>query len=456
MNVRAISTELIAALRTLVGSRSEILVRIRRGIAANIFGQFVSVAIQLAMLPVLLANWGVERFGIWTLISVVPSYLAMADLGFTTAATSKMTMAIGRGDEAAARNIFKCVLAINLTLAVLGTAVGGAILYFWSADALSFGQVVDGAEIKFALMCFVIATLFSLGWNAMAGALKASAQYALATLIGDSNRLIESLIVLAVVGLLHGGIAQVAATMMVARILATLVGALVVHKRVPWAAFSLKGVDLRELKSLARPALTVIAIPIGYAFSLQGMILVVGAAIDVRAVALFSATRTVGRLSSQAVALANHASMPELARAAGADDWGRASRLIWLNILAAVLVAILFMGGVNLLGPRLIAIWSGGHLEPGRMLLLLISSACAIQAMTNASGNMLIALNSHDRYAYAFLGMSVLGVSSAWLIAPVFGLSGVALSGLVIEATLLVITLIEVRRRIRQHMGGGR
>lgn len=456
MKVQDIANESISALRTLIGSRSEVLVRIRRGIAANIFGQFVSVAIQLAMLPVLLAHWGVERFGVWTLISVVPSYLAMADLGFTTAATSKMTMAIGRGDGGAARNIFKGVLVLNLGLMVIGTGIAGIALYFWSADAFSFGQAVDGAEIKLAVMWLVIATLVSLGWNAMSGSLKANGQYALATLIGDSNRLIESLVVLAAVGLFHGGIVEVAAAMMVVRTLAALMGAVVVRRRVSWVDFSLTGVDMRELKSLARPALTVIAIPIGYSFSLQGMILVVGAAIDVRAVALYSATRTVGRLSSQAVALANHASMPELARAAGANDWGRASRLIWLNILAAAVVAVLFMGGVNLLGPRLIAIWSGGHLEPGRMLLLLISAACAIQAMTNASGNMLIALNSHDRYAYAFLAMSVLGVVSAWLLAPSFGLSGVAASGVVIETVLLLITVFEVRRRIHQHMGEDR
>ena len=31
------------------------------------------------------AGWGVAVFGVWTLISVVPAYLGMADLGFTRA-----------------------------------------------------------------------------------------------------------------------------------------------------------------------------------------------------------------------------------------------------------------------------------------------------------------------------------------------------------------------------------
>jgi O-antigen/teichoic acid export membrane protein len=454
MKIQDIATESVSALRTLVGSRSAILVRIRRGIAANIFGQVVSIAIQLAMLPVLLANWGVAVFGVWTLISVVPAYLGMADLGFTTAATSKMAMAIGRGDEAGARRTFQGVLVLNLALTVVGILTAAALLYVWSADALTFGHVVDGVTIKYALLFFVIATFFSLGWNAVAGTLKADGQYALATVYSDSIRLMDCLASLIVAGLFHGDIAQVAASMMIVRVLAALIGMVMVRRRVSWVRYGLKGVDLGELKSLARPALAVLAIPIGYSLSLQGMILVVGALIDVRAVALYSATRTVGRLSSQAVALANHASMPELARAAGANDWVRAGRLIWLNILAAAIVAVLFLAGVNLIGPQLIHLWSGGHLEPGRMLLLLISAACAIQAMSNASGNMLIALNSHDRYAYVFLAMAILAVGAAFVVAPPFGLTGVAVSGVVIELVMLTVAIVEVRRRIRQHMTG--
>ncbi len=454
MKIQDIATESVSALRTLVGSRSAILVRIRRGIAANIFGQVVSIAIQLAMLPVLLANWGVAVFGVWTLISVVPAYLGMADLGFTTAATSKIAMAIGRGDEAGARRTFQGVLALNLALTVVGILTAAALLYVWSADALTFGHVVDGVTIKYALLFFVIATFFSLGWNAVAGTLKADGQYALATVYSDSIRLMDCLASLVVAGLFHGDIAQVAASMMIVRVLAALIGMVMVRRRVSWVRYGLKGVDLGELKSLARPALAVLAIPIGYSLSLQGMILVVGALIDVRAVALYSATRTVGRLSSQAVALANHASMPELARAAGANDWVRAGRLIWLNILAAAIVAVLFLAGVNLIGPQLIHLWSGGHLEPGRMLLLLISAACAIQAMSNASGNMLIALNSHDRYAYVFLAMAILAVGAAFVVAPPFGLTGVAVSGVVIELVMLTVAIVEVRRRIRQHMSG--
>lgn len=454
MKIQDIASESVSALRTLVGSRSAILVRIRRGIAANIFGQVVSVAIQLAMLPVLLANWGVAVFGVWTLISVVPAYLGMADLGFTTAATSKMAMAIGRGDEDGARRTFQGVLVLNLGLSIVGILAAAAILYVWSAEALSFGHVVDGVTIKFAVLFFVVATFFSLGWNAVAGTLKADGQYALATVYSDSIRLMDCVASLVVAGLFHGDIAQVAASMMIVRVLAALIGMVMVRRRVAWVRYSLVGVDLRELKSLARPALAVLAIPIGYSLSLQGMILVVGALIDVRAVALYSATRTVGRLSSQAVALANHASMPELARAAGANDWGRAGRLIWLNILAAAIVAVLFLAGVNLIGPQLIHLWSGGHLEPGRMLLLMISAACAVQAMSNASGNMLIALNSHDRYAYAFLAMAMLGVGAAFVVAPPFGLTGVAVSGVVIELVMLSVAIVEVRRRIRQHMSG--
>ena len=76
--------------------------RIISGFGANAFGQTVSIVIQLFSLPLFLYYWDTSTYGAWLILSAVPAYLTMADVGMVNAAGNKMTMALGRSDTAEA------------------------------------------------------------------------------------------------------------------------------------------------------------------------------------------------------------------------------------------------------------------------------------------------------------------------------------------------------------------
>ena len=73
--------------------------RIGRALGAGAFGQAVTVLVQLASIPLFLRYWGIERYGEWLILSAIPSYLALSDLGFGSAAANEMTMAAGAGNR---------------------------------------------------------------------------------------------------------------------------------------------------------------------------------------------------------------------------------------------------------------------------------------------------------------------------------------------------------------------
>ncbi|THD09540.1 hypothetical protein [Metallibacterium scheffleri] len=65
--------------------------RILHGLGANAYGQLVAVVIQLAGVPILLHAWGTQLYGEWLILAAIPTYLLMADLGFSQSAGNDMT-----------------------------------------------------------------------------------------------------------------------------------------------------------------------------------------------------------------------------------------------------------------------------------------------------------------------------------------------------------------------------
>src|ERR1700730_1808923 len=107
--------------------------RIASGMGANALGQVITIGTQLAALPIYLHFWDTTRYGIWLMLSAVPSYFSMADVGMVSAAGNKMTMELGSGDSQAANRTFQSALVF-----MLGSCGGLSVI---SLLALAFVSV---------------------------------------------------------------------------------------------------------------------------------------------------------------------------------------------------------------------------------------------------------------------------------------------------------------------------
>src|ERR1700676_1377462 len=80
-------------------SRSGLPRRLLHGLGANSLNPIVAAAIQLGSVPLLLHAWGVAKYGDWLILSAIPSYLSLSDIGFGDASGSDMTMRVAAGDR---------------------------------------------------------------------------------------------------------------------------------------------------------------------------------------------------------------------------------------------------------------------------------------------------------------------------------------------------------------------
>ncbi len=73
--------------------------RLVRGVSATAFGTGVTAVVQLVSVPLFLWAWGVAGYGDWLLLSTIPAYFGMSDIGFCAVAGNEMSMRAARGDR---------------------------------------------------------------------------------------------------------------------------------------------------------------------------------------------------------------------------------------------------------------------------------------------------------------------------------------------------------------------
>jgi O-antigen/teichoic acid export membrane protein len=159
--------------------------RIVAGVGANAYGQIITIGIQLLALPVFLHYWDARRYGAWLMLSAVPSYFSLADVGMVTTTGNKMTMEIGRGNFYSANRTFQSALVFMVCACAAVFAVTVLVLAFVHLPA------VANAEYRLTLGLLITAALLAL-FNGLAEAVfRATGRYGIGTMAGQSIRLLE-------------------------------------------------------------------------------------------------------------------------------------------------------------------------------------------------------------------------------------------------------------------------
>ena len=81
--------------------------RLIKSFGANTVGQGLNIVVQLFSIPLYLSAWGTHLYGEWLLLTTIPAYLIMSDMGLTSVAGNNMTMQVGSTDRSTALATFQ-------------------------------------------------------------------------------------------------------------------------------------------------------------------------------------------------------------------------------------------------------------------------------------------------------------------------------------------------------------
>jgi O-antigen/teichoic acid export membrane protein len=411
---------------------SPLLRRIVASTGANLYGQATSIGIQLLSLPLFLSYWGLETYGHWLVLSAIPAYFSMADVGMVSATGNRMTMLVGQGAQERATRAFQGAVAFTSVVCAAVAVVAMAVI------ALMPQSLQPSSDSRLALAALILGVLLSLFGGLPEAVFRATHRYAFAMFAANTARLLE--FAGGFVGLwLYGSFLSVAVGMLLPRIAATVWMVLHARRTSPEFEWGTRHATMADIKESAAPAVAFMAFPAGNAIAFQGVTMVVAATLGPAATAVFNTYRTLSRVTVQGTAVFGNALWTEFSRMYGTGDMSRLSVIYKRSWLTGIGVSVLASGAVYVLAPYMLQVWSKGKIEFMPELMLVAMAYAAVAGFWHVSRTLLLATNRHSRLAWQYLAVSAATLPAAWWLGGSFGLIGAMASMLVAELVLMTL-----------------
>lgn len=409
------------------------------GSGANAFGQAITIGIQLFSLPLFLHYWDAATYGAWLILSAIPSYLSMADVGMVTAAGNKMTIAIGQRDREQANRVFQSALLFMLIVCGLI-----AVLVLPTALWMPLPGITATPDYRVALAFLSGGVLIAIFSGLTEAIFKATGRYPLGTLLSNLVRLAEwggAMLGLALVG----SFSAVAAGGLLARTFGLIFITAAASSGQHGIRWSVRGAKADEVRAMVKPAFSFMLFPLANALSFQGITLLVGQTLGPAAVALFNTYRTLARVAVQATSVFSHALWPEFSRLYGEGGAAAVLPLYRRTTRLGIVLSILLSIGLYIVAPLLLRLWTHGAItfEPLLMLVMLIYAA--VGGSAHVPRIFLLATNKHSRLALWLLMLAIASLGLAAVIGKIWGTVGFGVAMLITEVGALWVC----RRLIR-------
>jgi O-antigen/teichoic acid export membrane protein len=422
--------------------------RLMRGFGATALGPVTSAFIQLGAVPLLLHAWGAAKYGDWLLLSAIPSYLTLSDLGFGDASGSAMAMRVAANDREGALEVFQSSWMLVTLISFVTLLL--ALLSVWWIPWQRLLRLSDISSSQAAAIIIVLGAYVVVSQqNGVAeSGYRSDGHFATGTAFIMIQRLAETVIA-TLVAVLGGSLLAVAFTYLLARCVGTIAYISLLRHLSPWIRYGIRHARLNTVKEMAAPAFGFMALPLGSALSIQGLMLVIGTKLGPIAVVSFSTLRSLSRVNFQLITVIKNAMWPELSRAFGAGEISLARRLHRYACQTSLGFSI--GGGLLLwaLGPYIYRLWIQHNIRFDATCFHILLLAVVTNSLWDTSSVVPMSVNAHCRIATTYAAASFLSLGLAWILVPVVGTDGAAIALLATDAymTGLVLrtTLVHVK-----------
>jgi len=418
--------------------------RLSWGVGANVVDKLMVSGSQLLTVAALSNAWGLHVYGVWVLLATVPTFLAMGDLGFASAAGVKMAMARARGHTNEVIAIFHsawvAILASSAVLATLCIAVS----LLAPIGFISFGSALSEFELRTTLLLLLLYGLVIVQGSILFAALRCDGRYAAGAFWHAGMMVLECVLVLATV---HsgGGPVLAAAALLAGRVGGLLGQGILLRLQVPWLRLGFAQASWKELRSLIAPAGAVMALPFGQALALQGSAVMLGLAAGPAAVPAFTVARTLSRIGLQLCGLFNTALMPEASAVIARADRVTLAAMVLATMALSVVVAWPFALLFAVYGQEVVAAWSHGVIAVPDGVVPFMAIGMAAGGLWFPLSNLLLAANRPGSYTLVYAALAVLTLPATYVLGTGMGAAGAAGAALALGALdVLMVAIILV------------
>jgi len=423
-----------------------------RGLGATALQPIVIAAIQLGTIPALLHFWGAAKYGDWLILSAIPTYLTLSNLGFGDASGSDMTMRVAAGDRKGALETYQsCWVLLSAVSLFVGLLAAGLV---WKIPWHHWVKLSTLSDVQASAVVLVLAVyiLFGLQCGILESGFRCDGNFATGTLFGSVMHLVETVLG-TFAGVLTGSLLWPAVTYLVSRLAGTIAYSLLLRKKSPWLSLGFAYASLSRVKALAKPGLGFMALPLANAISIQGFTLLIASMLGAIAVTTFSTLRTLSRVNFQLMTVIAWAIWPELSRAFGEGNIPRARTLHRHAYRAGLALTLMTTVALWFFGPMLYQLWIRNAVPFDAACFHILLFVTLANSLWFTSSVVPMSTNAHHRITAIYVVLSLLSLGIGSVLVLPLGRTGAALALLLTDISMNYLVLRTSLRQLREGFG---
>ena len=414
--------------------------RILRGIGAGSLGPVITAAFQIVSVPLFLYFWGPQLYGEWLILSAIPTYLRLSDIGLGDVSGSEMTMRVAAGDRRAALEVFQTTWVLTTCVSVmLGVAIGASVWFLPLNQWLHLTHL-SHTQATATLLLFSVYVLVGMQGGPLLGGFMSEENLPTGLMWLNWIRLGEYAAATLTV-CVGGGPAWVACAYLLSRTAGIVTFRVILKRSTPWLVCGMRFASVSCIRRLLRPAIAYTAFPAGNALSFQGMVILIGRLLGPTPVVVFSTLRTLSRVALQIMNVVKLSVWPEVSAAFGTRNYRLLRSFHQYACQASLVICGCTVPGLFLLGPMLFHYWTQGRVQfdptTFHLLLLVVLS----NSLWDTSSVVTMASNRHARIAAAYLLETLFALLLAYALVLPYGISGAAMALFVADAIFAAYVL---------------
>ena len=407
-------------------------------LAYNAFFKWGAMAVNIAtvflLTPFVISQIGKYGYGIWALLTSMVGYYGLLNLGITSAVSRFVSLNLGKKDLPA--------LSVTFNTAFFAFFITGLLAIFL---AYTIGPILAGAfsvedEAQFVALIKVMGIAVALGFptSVLISLLIAHESYRAQSAIAIISSLLKT--ACTVYLLLNGhGLMGVAYAFLIAAVFNFVAYLVLVLSNFPWVQVSWSDARLDMLKKMVKFGIPTLIMTVGGLLRTKLDTIVIGSMLSIEQVAVYSIAALI---ITQVFSIANSGLgvvTPRFARLHGA---GKDLRPLFFSGLFFGSVLAFSAGvGVFLFGEHFIQLWLGDGFAEAIPVLWILMFCYIITIIQIPGFTVLLALNKHSIFAAINICEGIANVILSVLLAPKFGLVGVAMGTAI--PMLVVKTIVQ-------------
>jgi O-antigen/teichoic acid export membrane protein len=402
--------------------------RLVRGIGANFLGQLIYAASRILLAPLFLMAWGASLYGEWLVLSSMSAYLfAFTDLGGQLYIVNRLTQAYARKDVPLFCRLLHTGLAMFLVIpsAVFGLFLA-AITLFPPASLLKI-TITSQPVVFWVLALLAFQFVFGLPQGILLGVYRAVGLLPRGVMLGNLMQLLAIIFVASGLWLKVGMIA-IAVLQILPFLIIALIALWDLNRRFPqFHLLSLKEAEFSFGLTFIKPSMHFLMIQVSQAFTIQGMVLIVGMILGPVQVVVFSTIRTLVNLIRSFFEQVSHAAWPEMTRLDSQQNPEKFLALFRGILRSTLMATVVFAMVFHFYGSTIYSVWLHKKVAYNQFImdLLLVYMAQFIFWLT--CSHPLLATNQHQTLSKILVVSATLKLVLAYAGGRHFGLPGVVL-----------------------------